>query len=85
MITVKTHQHTTNIPSAGSLLESLEMASIQIESHCRKGFCGACRTKLTKGEVDYFAEPIGFTRKDEVLACCCKPRFNTDIEVQLIA
>ena len=85
MITVQTTSSSTSIPASGSLLESLEMANIKIDSQCRKGFCGACRTKLTKGEVEYTAEPLGFTRKDEVLACCCKPRFNTDIEIEIIA
>ncbi|MAA92991.1 MAG: hypothetical protein CML21_00505 [Rheinheimera sp.] len=79
MITVQN----ITIPAVGTLLESLEKAGIPIENHCRNGFCGACRTKLTKGEVEYITEPMGFTRKGEVLACCCKPRFNNDIEIQL--
>lgn len=81
MITI----HSTTIPSNGSLLESLEKAGIPIESHCRKGFCGACRTKLIEGEVEYFHEPIGFTRKGEVLACCCKPKTHLKIDIKLIA
>lgn len=85
MIFVESASGKTPITAAGSLLESLERANIKVESHCRKGYCGLCRTKLTKGEVEYITEPLGFTRQDEVLACCCKPRFNTDIEIQIIA
>lgn len=81
MITV----HNKCIPTHGTLLESLEKAGIQIESNCRQGFCGLCRTKLTKGEVEYIAQPLGFTRNGEVLACCCKPKDNLDIEITLIA
>lgn len=72
-------------PASGTLLESLEKAGIQIESNCRQGFCGLCRTKLMKGEVEYIAEPVGFTRNGEVLACCCKPKNNLDIEITIIA
>ena len=75
--------HKKQIPVVGTLLESLEDAGVKIESHCRSGFCGMCRTKLTKGEVEYLTEPMGFTRNGEVLACCCKPK--TDIEIKLIA
>lgn len=85
MITVKRTTSIEVITANGSLLESLERANIKVESQCRNGFCGACRMKLTKGEVEYISEPIGFVRKNEILACCCKPRFNTDIEIQLIA
>ncbi|WP_445767783.1 class I ribonucleotide reductase maintenance protein YfaE [Rheinheimera sp.] len=81
MITVQNR----NIPASGTLLESLEKAGVPIESQCRKGYCGACRATLTKGEVEYVTEPLGFTRKGEVLACCCKPKANFDIEVKLIA
>lgn len=81
MITV----HNQTIPTNGTLLESLEKAGIPIESHCRKGYCGACRTTLTKGEVEYINEPLGFIRKGEVLACCCKPLSDLHIEVKLIA
>lgn len=81
MITVQN----TTIPVVGSLLESLEKAGIPIESQCRKGFCGACRTKVIQGEVEYIHEPVGFTRKGEVLACCCKPKDHSKIEIKLIA
>lgn len=82
MITVN---ETTHIPAHGSLLESLEKAGIPVESQCRKGFCGACRTKLIEGDVEYIHEPLGFTQKGEVLACCCKAKTDLSIEVKLIA
>lgn len=71
------------IPVVGTLLESLEKAGIQIESQCRMGYCGACRTKLMKGEVEYIDEPLGFVMPGEILACCCKPKNNFDIEVSI--
>jgi ferredoxin len=79
MITV----HNVQIPTVGTLLESLEKAGFKVESQCRQGYCGACRTMLKQGEVAYATEPLGFTRPGEVLACCCTP--TSDIEIQLHA
>lgn len=85
MITVNTKSGTTVITTSGSLLESLERADIKVNSQCRKGFCGACRVNLTKGEVEYFTEPLGFIRNNEVLPCCCKPKPNSNIELEINA
>lgn len=66
----------------GSLLDSLDANSVHVESHCRSGFCGVCRTKLVKGKVNYITEPLAFKDDDEVLPCCCKP--VSDITIQLL-
>lgn len=60
------------VPEA-TLLDIMESRSIPVESHCRGGFCGCCRTKVLKGEVVYTVEPLAFIDDDEVLPCCCKP------------
>jgi ferredoxin len=67
----------------GSLLETLESASVRVESHCRNGFCGACRTKLVKGEVEYFTEPLAFVEDDEILPCCCKSK-SQNLSIKII-
>ncbi len=56
-----------------SLLACLERHNIPANSHCRDGFCGACRTKLVTGEVDYTTDPLAFIDDDEILTCCSKP------------
>ena len=63
-----------------SILETLEQANVATEFHCREGFCGACRCKLTKGEVEYTVDPLAFIDDDEILPCVTKP--ITDIEIQ---
>jgi len=35
-----------------SLLELAEEKGINIESACRQGFCGTCKTRLLSGKVD---------------------------------
>ena len=62
-----------------TLLEVMELRSIPVQSHCRDGFCGTCRTRLIKGEVDYFIEPLAYIDDDEVLPCCCKTHSTVQI------
>lgn len=62
-----------------SLLESIEQHNIDVQSHCREGFCGACRTKIVSGEVEYTTDPLAYIDDDEILPCCCIPK--TDLTV----
>jgi ferredoxin len=65
-----------------TLLESLEEANIEVHYHCRDGFCGACRVKLTSGEISYpQGEPLAFVGEQEILTCCCIPLTNISLEV----
>ncbi|MCC5854976.1 MAG: 2Fe-2S ferredoxin-like protein [Idiomarina sp.] len=61
------------VPADGSqsLLEALEAAGIETRYHCRTGFCGACRSKLHEGEVEYVNDPLAYIRPGEVLPCIC--------------
>ncbi|WP_414830779.1 class I ribonucleotide reductase maintenance protein YfaE [Alteromonas sp. H39] len=68
---------------AKTLLESLEAENIPVHYHCREGFCGACRTKIIEGEVDYTTDPLAFIDDDEILPCCCVPLSSLKIKVQL--
>ena len=65
----------------GTLLQTLELNSAAPTSNCKSGFCGACRIKLLKGNVEYIDEPIGFTNDGEVLPCVCKPKGDIEVEV----
>lgn len=74
---------TTTLPcnSECSLLESLECHRLEVHSHCREGFCGACRTKLVSGEVEYTTDPLAYIDDDEILPCCCIPK--SDLVIKL--
>lgn len=64
-----------------NLLAALEAKQIPVEYQCREGYCGSCRCKLLKGEVEWVSSPLGFINKDEILPCCVKPK--GEIEVNL--
>ncbi|WP_421134570.1 class I ribonucleotide reductase maintenance protein YfaE [Alteromonas sp. A079] len=66
-----------------TILSALEAANINIHFHCREGFCGACRTKLLDGEVDYTTDPLAFIDDDEILPCCCVAKSALKIKVPL--
>jgi ferredoxin len=67
--------------SARTLLEMLEQQQLEVNYHCREGYCGACRCKLLNGDVSYINEPLAFVRRGEFLPCCSVPL--TDIEIEI--
>lgn len=80
MITVvehKTFPHSSN----GTILESIEKQDIEVHAHCREGFCGACRTKIISGDVEYTTDPLAYFDDDEILPCCCVPKTDVKIEI----
>ncbi|WP_394224106.1 class I ribonucleotide reductase maintenance protein YfaE [Alteromonas gracilis] len=70
-------------PSDTTILSALEAANVNIHYHCREGFCGACRTKLLQGEVEYITDPLAFIDDDEILPCCCVAKSALKIKVPL--
>ncbi|WP_411693810.1 class I ribonucleotide reductase maintenance protein YfaE [Glaciecola sp.] len=64
-----------------TLLTHLEQQKVEVHFHCREGYCGACRTKLNSGQVEYTTDPLAFIDDDEILPCCCKP--TSDISITL--
>ena len=63
-----------------SILEAAEENDIQLESGCRSGNCGACKTKLLSGEVTYSREPTAECGPDECLVCIAKPKSDLEID-----
>ncbi|MCE2571696.1 2Fe-2S iron-sulfur cluster-binding protein [Motilimonas eburnea] len=53
-----------------TVLEAMLSQGADIESQCRNGFCGACKT-CASGEVKYLKEPLGYLAKGEILPCVC--------------
>jgi len=63
------------------ILGLLEKSGVEMNSHCRVGLCGTCRTKLLHGQVNYPNDrPLGYVRDGEILPCCCQP--TTDIKIE---
>lgn len=80
MITVHTPSGKRFVKSNGTVLESLEKAGIEAVSHCRSGFCGACRCK-SNGDVSYEVEPLAYIREGDILPCVSIAEGNLEIEV----
>lgn len=62
-----------------TILETVERYGIDIEYHCKDGFCGACRTHLVSGEIKYSQYPLAFIHEGDVLTCCAVPVTNIEI------
>lgn len=55
------------------LLETLQQHQVPLEYQCQQGYCGACRTELLTGAVDYDTPPLAYLQANEILPCCCQP------------
>ncbi|BAN97116.1 ferredoxin [Plautia stali symbiont] len=64
-----------------NLLTTLEANNVCVEFQCREGYCGSCRMRLLKGEVDYAETPLAFIQQGEILPCCCKAKGEIEIEL----
>ncbi|HIJ83204.1 MAG: FAD/NAD(P)-binding oxidoreductase [Magnetococcales bacterium] len=62
-----------------TLLALAETQQIPMDSGCRVGHCGACKTVLKQGEVFYQQQPSKPPEPGTVLACVAIPK--TDLEV----
>ncbi|WP_113905778.1 class I ribonucleotide reductase maintenance protein YfaE [Aliidiomarina celeris] len=66
--------------SSLTLLEHLEQSGIEARYHCRSGFCGACRSVLHAGNVEYINEPLAYIRPGEILPCVCRVKSDLSLE-----
>lgn len=66
------------------ILKAMEDKSSAPQSHCRGGFCGACRCKIKSGKVRYLKEPLAFMDDDEFLPCVSVPA-TEEVEIELEA
>ncbi|KMT66523.1 class I ribonucleotide reductase maintenance protein YfaE [Catenovulum maritimum] len=66
------------------VLDYLEQQEFHLHYHCRDGYCGACRTVLKQGEIEYPKEPLAFIRRGEFLPCCSIPKSDLIIEIENI-
>jgi ferredoxin len=64
-----------------SLLAALESHQVDVEYQCREGYCGACRTRLIAGQVNWLSQPLAFVQPGEILPCCCQATGDIEIEM----
>lgn len=67
-----------------SLLELAEENGINIESECRQGICGTCKTKLISGKVEMEADDgLDGTDREQniILPCVSIPKTDISLEV----
>lgn len=66
--------------SAGTLLDFAEQEGIPVDSSCRSGACGTCRTTITAGEVSYNQPPDYDPEPGTCLLCVCTPKSSVTLE-----
>ncbi|MES9993874.1 MAG: 2Fe-2S iron-sulfur cluster-binding protein [Candidatus Thiodiazotropha sp.] len=59
-----------------SLLNFIEAEGIAVDSACRSGSCGSCRTKIESGEVAYHQELEVEVETGHCLLCVSRPASN---------
>lgn len=69
-------------PVGLSLLEALEQNKVAVNSACRAGVCGCCKTRITKGQ--YQVTSTATLTEQEVaegyvLACACQPQSDLEL------
>ena len=88
-LTVRRGVHEDVIPAKAteSLVVALERAGIRIETGCRSGECGFCRTKVLKGSVYVCPENDGRRAADKdfnyVHACAAYPTSDLTIKIPI--
>lgn len=81
-ITIETSDGSFEIAADDNLLDALIDNNYEIDYQCRGGYCGACRTTLVSGEVDYDEHPLAHLAHDEILPCCCRIRSCVKLAVK---
>ncbi|MFK8069025.1 MAG: CDP-6-deoxy-delta-3,4-glucoseen reductase [Gammaproteobacteria bacterium] len=71
-----------NCSNDEAILDAALREGIQLPYGCRGGSCGACKTRLIEGEIEYGdTEPEALTEKEmeEGYILCCQARAKTDL------
>jgi uncharacterized protein len=81
-ITVTFQKSGRSIPWDGSasILEFAEAHGIAVDSGCRAGGCGCCKTALQAGEVAYSREPDAEIEPGHCLLCISTPKSDLTLE-----
>jgi uncharacterized protein len=68
------------LPENGTLLEFGESHGISMDSGCRAGSCGTCKTAVRTGQVGYLDEPSGPMESGSCLPCVAIPKSALSID-----
>lgn len=66
-------------PAEESLLSFAEARGIDVDCQCRAGECGACRTRLISGEVEYRKQPEVNPGRGHCLLCVSVPKSDVSL------
>ncbi len=80
---IETADSNLEIASGDNLLDALLDSGHEIDYQCRGGYCGACRTTVISGEVEYDELPLAHVNHDEILPCCCRVKESLRLDVKL--
>jgi ferredoxin-NADP reductase len=74
---------TMPIAPGQTLLEAAEAAGVALESLCRAGICGTCRTRVVEGDVECESDALGADERAAgfVLACVATAHSNCTIDL----
>jgi ferredoxin len=66
-----------------SVLDVLQRNGVDVQAHCKNGYCGSCRTQCTKGAVEYHIDPLAYIESNEILPCSCLPIGNIELTSEI--
>jgi len=89
-VTLLPSGHTYAVPSGTTLLQAGLDAGLTLPYGCRNGACGACKSKVTSGQVDHGKpEAHALTEEDcangYTLTCCAQPITDVVLEVHEVS
>jgi CDP-4-dehydro-6-deoxyglucose reductase len=89
-VTLQPSGHTYAVPSDTTLLQAGLDAGLTLPYGCRNGACGACKGKVTAGQVDHGkAEAHALSAEDRAngytLTCCALPLTDVVLEVHEVS
>jgi ferredoxin-NADP reductase len=65
-----------------TLLEAAESAGVCIDSLCRAGVCGTCRTRVVNGQVDCDSTALGDADRQDGYVLACVAHVQGDCEIE---
>ena len=82
-VTCTLSHKTVPIAAGQTLLEAAEASGVALESMCRAGICGTCRTRVTGGDVECASDALSASERESgfVLACVATANSNCTIDI----
>ncbi len=78
--------HEFDVSAEETILDAALRHGLNFPYGCRSGVCGACKTRLIAGEVDYSeGNPAALTQQDfeTGMALCCQARATSNLELEV--